>query len=161
MHVTNCIPSGSLTFQGLQTLPFIEPVLKAYSYGSETWTMKKALQDRLDGTYTRLLMRVQNISWREHKTKAEIYGDIPPISSVVACRRTRFAGHCFRAKVQIISDVISLRLPCPNRGRRPLNYIDCIARDIGHDIADMQTLMLDRDIWQGIVYSILDVSAKY
>ena len=27
-------------------------------YGSETWTMKKALQDRLDGTYTRLLMRV-------------------------------------------------------------------------------------------------------
>ena len=100
-------------------------------YGSETWTMKKALQDRLDGTYTRLLMRVQNISWREYKTKAEIYGDIPPISSVVACRRTRFG---FRAKDQIISDVISLRLPCPNRGRRPLNYIDCIARDIGHDI---------------------------
>ena len=129
-------------------------------YGSETWTMKKALQDRLDGTYTRLLMRVQNISWREHKTKAEIYGDIPPISSVVACRRTRFAGHCFRAKDQIISDVISLRLPCPNRGRRPLNYIDCIARDIGHDVADMQTLMLDRDIWQGIVYSISDASAK-
>ena len=122
--------------------------------------MKKALQDRLDGTYTRLLMRVQNISWREHKTKAEIYGDIPPISSIVASRRTRFAGHCFRAKDQIISDVISLRLPCPNRGRRPLNYIDCIARDIGHDIADMQTLMLDRDIWKSIVYSLSDASAK-
>ena len=41
-------------------------------YGSETWTMKKDLQDRLDGTYTRLLMRVHNIYWREHKTKAEI-----------------------------------------------------------------------------------------
>ena len=40
-------------------------------YGSETWTVKKDLQDRLDGTYTRLLMRAQNISWREHKTKAE------------------------------------------------------------------------------------------
>lgn len=25
-------------------------------YGSETWTLKKELQDRLDGTYTRLLM---------------------------------------------------------------------------------------------------------
>ena len=81
-------------------------------YGSETWTMKKTLQDRFDGTFTRILMRVQNISWREHKTKAEIYGDIPPISSIVACRRTCFAGHCFHAKDQIISDVISLRLPC-------------------------------------------------
>ena len=71
--------------------------------------MKKALQDRVDGRYTRLLMRVQNISWREHKTKAEIYGDIPPISSIVACRRTFFVifGNCFRAKDQIISDVIS------------------------------------------------------
>ena len=106
-------------------------------YGSETWTMKKALRAQLDGTYTRLLMRVQNISWREHKTKAEIYGDIPPISTIVARRRTRFAGHCFRAKDQLISDVICLRLPCPTRGRRPMNYIDCIARDIQHDIADI------------------------
>ena len=31
----------------------------------------------------------------------------------------------------------SLRLPCPTRGRRPLNCIDCLARDIGHKIADV------------------------
>ena len=31
-------------------------------YGSETWSMTKKLQDSLDGTYTRLLMRVKNIS---------------------------------------------------------------------------------------------------
>ena len=91
---------------------------------------KKALQDGLDGTHTRLLIRVQNISWREHQTKSEICGDMPPIYSTVACRRTCFAGHCFHAKDQIIFHVISLRLPCPTRGRRPLNYIDCIARDI-------------------------------
>ena len=68
------------------------------------------------GTNTRLLMRVQIITWREHKSKAEIYGDIPPISSIVTCRRTCFAGHCFRAKDQNISDVISLRFLCPTRG---------------------------------------------
>ena len=58
-------------------------------YGSETWTMKKELQDRLDGTYTRLLMRVKNISWHQHKTKAEIYEKLPPISSVVAQRKAK------------------------------------------------------------------------
>ena len=58
--------------------------------------------------------------------------------------------------------MISLRLPCPTRGRRPLTYIDCIARDIGHEIADMQAhmSMSDRDTCHGIVYSISDVSAK-
>ena len=128
-------------------------------YGSETWTMKKALQDRLDGTYTRLLMRVQNISWREHKTKLEIYGNIQPISTIVAHRRTRFAVHCFRAKDQVISDVICMRLPCPNRGRRPLNYMDCIARDIQCETGDLQTLMNDKDSWRCIVNSISDASA--
>ena len=56
-------------------------------YGSETWSMTKRLQENLDCTYTRLLMRVKNISWRQHKTKAEIYGDVPPISTLVAQRR--------------------------------------------------------------------------
>ena len=57
----------------------------------------------------------------------------------------------------IISVMISWRLPCPTRGRRPMNYIDCIARDIGHETADMQTIMSDRDnkSGRGIVYSTL------
>ena len=64
-------------------------------YGSETWTGKKDLLDRLDSTYTRLLMRAQNISWREHKTKAEIYDGIPQLSPILAQRRAGFAGHCY------------------------------------------------------------------
>ena len=55
--------------------------------------VKKDLQDRLDGIYTRLLMRAQNISWREHKTKTEIYDGIPQTSSILAQCRARFAGH--------------------------------------------------------------------
>ena len=91
---------------------------------------------------------------RAQNKNMDLHGDIPPISFIVACRRTCFAGHCFRAKDQIISDVISLRLPCPKRGRRPPNYTDCIVRDIGHELADMQTSLMscmsDRDTWRGI-----------
>ena len=116
--------------------------------------MKKDLQDRLDGTYTRLLMRVQTISWREHKTKAQIYGDIPPISVTVAQRRARFAGHCYRAKDQVVSDIICWRLPCPNRGRRPFNYMDTIARSMNLDIEDIPKIMAERGEWRCRVNSI-------
>ena len=129
-------------------------------YGSETWTMKKDLQDRLDGTYTRLLMRVQNISWREHKSKTEIYNGVPQVSSILAQRRARFAGHCYRAKDQIISDVICMRLPRTCRGRRPFNYIDCVARDINQNIIDLPNLMADRNSWRDIVNSFSDASAR-
>lgn len=97
-------------------------------YRSETWTMKKDLQACLDGTYTRLLMRVQSISWREHQIKTQIYNGMPPISRIVAERRARFAGHCVCAKDQVVSDIINMGLPCPNRGRRPLNYMDIVPR---------------------------------
>ena len=128
-------------------------------YGCKTWTVKKDLQDRLDGTYTRLLMRAQNISWREHKTTAEIYHGIPEISSILSQYRARFAGHCYRSKDQIISDVICMRFPLTSRGRRPFNYIDCIARDINQDINDLANLMAYRVCWQSIVNSFSDASA--
>ena len=98
-------------------------------------------------------MRVQNISWREHKN-AEIYGDISPISSIVACRRTCFAGYCFRAKNHKYD---FLETALPNQRKKTTDCIDCIARDIGHVIADRQTLMSDmsdRDTWRGIVYTL-------
>ena len=124
-------------------------------YGSETWSMTKKLQDSLDGTYTRLLMRVKNISWRQHKTKAEIYGELPSISTIVAQRRTRFAGHCFRAKDQIISDILLMRLRCPNRGRRPFSFLDRITKDTNIALDELPNIMADRMRWKEVVRTSL------
>ena len=123
--------------------------------------MKKDRQDRLDGTYTHMLMRVQNISWCvcEHKTKADIYKGITSVASMVSQRRASFVGHCYRAKDQIISDVICMRLPCLSNGRRPINYIDCVARDTNQVTEDLPDLMMDRDTWRCIEDSISDASA--
>ena len=59
---------------------------------------------------------------RNHPTKDKIYVGIPPISITVAQRCARFARHCFRAKDQMISDVIIWRLPWSTTGSRPLTY---------------------------------------
>ena len=72
----------------------IEPILL---YGSETWTLSRKLEKRLDGTYTRLLMRAQNISWGRHASVSDIYGNLLHVSALVRSRRVQFAGHCFRA----------------------------------------------------------------
>ena len=51
----------------------IEPILL---YGSETWTLSKKLEKMLDGTYTRLLMRVKCLSWKHHPTREQICDDL-------------------------------------------------------------------------------------
>ena len=113
----------------------------------------------LDGTYTRLLMRVQNISWKSHPTKKQIYGDLPSISSILKARRVQFAGHCFRAENEIISSLL-LWTPTNQTRSRKLSYPDVIARDIGIDRNDLGTVMLDREIWREHVNSIISTAVE-
>ena len=123
----------------------IEPILL---YGSETWTLSKKLEKRLDGTYTRLLMRVQNISWKSHPTKAYIYNTLPPVSSLVQTRRVRFAGHCCRADQEVISDLLLWKPNSQNKRGRKLTYPDVISRDVGLKQEDLKNAMMDREVWR-------------
>ena len=117
-------------------------------------TINKELEKRLDGTYIRLLLRAQNLSWKNNPTKAEIYGELPPISKPVAQRRARFADHCFRAKDQVISYLLVWRLPYPRRGNRPLTYPDTLARDTGLILSEVAEAMADRALWRGVVSAV-------
>ena len=120
-----------------------------------TWTIKKEFEKRLDGCYTRLLMKAKNLSWKKHPTRHRIYGDLHPISTTVAQRRARFAGHCMRASDQVISSILPSREPLNNkRGRRPLTFLDIVARDAELDVHEMKTVMLDRAVWRHVVDGI-------
>ena len=129
----------------------VEPVLL---YGSETWTVNKEFQKRLDGCYTRLLMKAKNLNWKDHPTIHQIYGSLPRISTTVATRRARFAGHCMRASDQLISTILPWREQQKKRGRRPLTFLDTVARDTDIAVEDIRTVMLDRATWRTVVDDI-------
>ena len=72
-------------------------------YGCTAWTLTKRLEKKLDGNYTRMLRAVLNKSWRQHPTRHQLYGHLPPITKTIQVRRTRHAGHCWRSKDELIS----------------------------------------------------------
>ena len=133
----------------------VEPILL---YGSETWTLSRKLERRLDGTYTRLLMRAQNLSWKRHPSISQIYGKLPRVSTLVKSRRVQFAGHCFRADSEVISSLL-LWKPSSNQKRgRKLSFPDVISRDTGIRTEDLGTAMKDRKVWRSIVDSMLSTA---
>jgi hypothetical protein len=75
---------------------FIAAVETILLYGCEAWTLTKALSKALDGCYTRMLRMVLNISWKDHVTNVELYGDLPKVTDKIAARRLSLAGHCQR-----------------------------------------------------------------
>ena len=71
-------------------------------YGCTTCTLTKRLEKKLDGNYTRMLRAILNKSWRQHPTRHQVYGHLPPITKTIQVRRTRHAGHCWRSKDELI-----------------------------------------------------------
>ena len=92
-------------------------VMKILLYGCTTWTLTKRLEKKLDGNYTRLLRVILNKSWRQHPTRHQLYGHLPPITKTIQVRRTRLAGHCWRSKGELINDVL-LWIPTYGRAKK-------------------------------------------
>ena len=89
-------------------------VVSILLYGCTTWTLTKQMEKKLDGNYTRMLWAILNKSWRQHPTKQQLYGHLPPIMKTIKVRQTRHARHCWRSRDELKSDVL---LWTPSHGR--------------------------------------------
>ena len=119
-------------------------------YGCTTWTLTKRLEKKLDGNYTRMLRAVRNKSWRQHPTRHQLYGHLPPITKTIQVRWTRHAGHCWRSKDELISDVL-LWTSIYGRakvGRPARTYIQQLCEDTGYNPEDLPEAMSDREKWR-------------
>ena len=125
-------------------------------YGCTTWTLTKRLEKKLDGNYTRLLRAILNKSWRQHPTRHQLYGHLPPITKTIQVRRTRHAGHCWRSRDELIRDVL-LWTPTHGRakaGRPARTYIQQLCEDTGCCPEDLPRAMNDREEWRERVRDI-------
>ena len=121
-----------------------------------TWTLTKWLEKKLDGNYTRMLRAILNKSWWQHPTRHHLYGYLPPIMKTIQVRRTRHAGHCWRSRDELISDVL-LWTPTYGRakaGQPARTYIQQLCEDTGCSPEDLPEAMNNREKWRERVRDI-------
>ena len=103
-----------------------------------------------------MLRAILNKSWRQHPTKHQLYGHLHPITKTIQVRRTRHAGHCWRSRDKLISDVL-LWTPtyCRAKAGRPARaYIQQLCEDTGCSPEDLPEAMNDREKWRERVRDI-------
>ena len=135
---------------------FQAAVVSILLYGCTTWTLTKRLEKKLDGNYTRMLRAVLNKSWRQHPTRHQLYGHLLPITKTIQVRRTRHAGHCWRSKDELISNVLPWT-PTYGRakaGRPARTYKQRLCEDTGCNSEDLPEAMSDREKWRERVRDI-------
>ena len=135
---------------------FQAAVVSILLYGCTTWTLTKRLEKKLDGNYTRMLRAVLNKSWRQHPTRHQLYGHLPPITKTIQVKRTRHARHCWRIKDELISDVLLWTATYGRaKAERPARtYIQQLCEDTGCNPEDLPEAMSDREKWRERVRDI-------
>ena len=137
---------------------FQTAVVSILLYGCTSWTLTKLLEKKLDGNYTRILQAILNKSRWQHPTRHQVYGNLPPITKTIQVRRTRHAGHCWRSRDELISDLL-LWTPTYGRakaGRSARTYIQQLCEDTGCSPEDVPEAMNDREKWRERVRDIHD-----
>ena len=135
---------------------FQAAVVSILLYGCTTWTLTKRLEKKLDGNYTRMLRAVLNKSRRQHPTRHQLYGHLPPITKTIKVRRTRHAGDCWRSRDELISDVL-LWTPTYGRakaGRPARTYIQQLCEDTRCSLEDLPEAINDKEKWRERVRDI-------
>ena len=143
-----CLCNKQLLFQAA--------VVSILLYGCTTWTLTKRLEKKLDGNYTRMLRAILNKSWRQHPKRHRLYGHLPPITKTIQGRRSRPAGHCWRSRDELISDVLRWT-PAYGRakaGRPARTYIQQLCEDTGCSPEDLPEATSDREKWRERVRDI-------
>ena len=131
-------------------------VVSILLYGCTTWTLTKRLEKKIDGNYTRMLWAILNKSWQQHPTRHQLYGHLPPIMKTIQVRWTRHAGHCWRSRDELISDVLPWT---PTYGRAKAGwpartYIQQLCEDTGCSSEDLPEAMNNREKWRERVKDI-------
>ena len=114
---------------------------------ASTWTLTKRLEKKLHGNYTIAILKK---SRRQHPTRHQLYGHLPHITTTIQVRRTRHAGHCWRNRDELISDVL-LWTPTYGRskaGRPARAYIQQLCEDMACSPENLPKAMKDREKWR-------------
>ena len=135
---------------------FQAAVVSILLYGCTTWTLTKCIEKKLDSNYIRMQRAILNKSWRQHPTKQQLYSHPPPVTKTIKIRRAKHAGHCWRSRDELVSDVLQWTLSHgrAKAGRPARTYIQQLCADTGCSPEDPPKAMDDREGWRERVRNI-------
>ena len=128
---------------------FKAAVVSILLYGCTTWTLTKRMEKKLDCNYSRMIRAILNESWRQHPTKQQLYGYLPPITKTIKIIRIRHVGHFWRSRDELISDVFQWThsFGQAKAGQPARTYIQQLCAAAACSPEDLPEIMDDREGW--------------
>ena len=111
-------------------------------YGCISWTQMKCGEKARWESHA-----VLKRSKKQHPTKQQLWGHLPHISQTIKIRWTRHAGHYWKSKDELISDILSWTLAHEHTcvGWPAMTYIHQLCVNTGWHQDELPRVMANRD----------------
>ena len=131
-------------------------------YGCTTWTNKTAEEEARRQLHKNAASNLEQVL-AATPTKHQLYGHLPPITKTIQVRQTRHAGHCWRSRDKLISDLL-LWTPTYGQakaGQPAQTYIQQLCEDTRCSPEELPEAMNDREKWRERVRDIRATSTTW
>src|SRR5579871_1765085 len=129
----------------------------AKMYGSETWTMNKEMENRIDAFEMWIYRRIGRISWKDKKTNKEVLENLGMkrvLLKELKGRQLKYFGYIKRhdslLKTLLEGKVEGRR----DRGSQRYKWESNIKRWSGYSMSECTTRARDRECWRSVAANL-------